>query len=64
MTLRMIIILFKKQFVSLSLAPEQPFVGLWVCWDYFQVANQPTKSENSINVIRYLRFDFPPNFYQ
>lgn len=49
---------------SLSLAPEQPFVWLWVCWDYFQVANQPTRSENSINVIRYLRFDFPPNSYQ
>lgn len=64
MTLRMIIILLKNSLFSLNLAPEQPFVWLWVCWDYFQVANQPTRSEKRINVIRYLRFDFPPNFYQ
>lgn len=65
MTLRMIIISLKKNSLfSLSLAPEQPFVWLWVCWDYFQVANQPTRSEKRINVIRYLRFDFPPYFYQ
>lgn len=47
----------KNSLFSLSLAPEQPFVWLWVCWDYFQVANQPTRSEKR-NVIHYLRFDF------
>lgn len=65
MTLRMIIISLKKpSLFSLSLAPEQPFVWLWVCWDYFLVANQPTRSEKRINMIRYLRFDFLPYFYQ
>lgn len=50
--------IIKNSLFSLSLAPERPFVWLWVCWDYFQVANQPTRSGKRINVNHYLRFDF------